>query len=132
MTKPLHIPDGDTFAKLWLHECSRVFADRLCTQEDKEYYQGLACELLGQKFKVKWNNVEEIFGYQKELMFSKVTNLENDADNQNYIYIRQQKDVVKVLEEQLYDYNLVSQSKMDLVFFEDAVQSINKITRILS
>jgi dynein heavy chain len=37
-----------------------------------------------------------------------------------------------VLEEKLYDYNMDSQSKMDLVFFEDAVKSINKITRILS
>jgi dynein heavy chain len=63
MTKPQHIPDTDTFAKLWLHECSRVFADRLCTQEDREFYQTLVCDLLGQKFKVKWNEVTEIFGY---------------------------------------------------------------------
>jgi dynein heavy chain len=36
-----------------------------------------------------------------------------------------------MLEEKLDDFNFNSESKMDLVFFEDAVKYINKITRIL-
>jgi dynein heavy chain len=38
MTKPISIADNDMFAKLWLHEASRVFADRLCTTEDIEFF----------------------------------------------------------------------------------------------
>ena len=29
MVKPNSVNSPDSFAKLWLHECSRVFADRL-------------------------------------------------------------------------------------------------------
>jgi dynein heavy chain len=66
-------------------------------------------------------------------MFSKITNLETeDTENQHYVYIDDQQKVIKVLEEKLYDFNLASQNKMDLVFFEDAVKYLNKITRILS
>jgi len=36
MCEPYKIADDDKYAKLWLHECTRVFADRLCTQEDIE------------------------------------------------------------------------------------------------
>jgi len=36
-----------------------------------------------------------------------------------------------MLEEKLDDFNFNAESKMDLVFFEDAVKYINKITRIL-
>ena len=31
MSEPISIQDNDMFARLWMHECSRVFADRLCT-----------------------------------------------------------------------------------------------------
>jgi dynein heavy chain, axonemal len=65
-------------------------------------------------------------------MFSKITNLEAEPENQHYVYIEDQQKIIKVLEDKLYDFNLASQNKMDLVFFEDAVKYINKITRILS
>ena len=38
MCEPYKIAEGDKYAKLWLHECTRVFADRLCTREDIEAY----------------------------------------------------------------------------------------------
>lgn len=30
--------DNEYYAKLWLHECTRVFGDRLCTPEDIEQF----------------------------------------------------------------------------------------------
>jgi dynein heavy chain len=65
-------------------------------------------------------------------MFSNITHLEAEPANQHYVYIEDQQTIIKVLEDKLYDFNLASQNKMDLVFFEDAVKYINKITRILS
>jgi hypothetical protein len=47
MTKTNSVPTVEVFARLWLHECSRVFADRLNNQEDRDYYKELAMELLG-------------------------------------------------------------------------------------
>jgi len=31
MCEPFKIQDEDKYGKLWLHECTRVFADRLCS-----------------------------------------------------------------------------------------------------
>jgi len=33
------VSDNDMFAKLWLHETSRVFLDRLSTREDIEFFK---------------------------------------------------------------------------------------------
>lgn len=54
MAEKASIPDNSMYGKLWLHECNRVFADRLCTQEDRDEYQDIVCEILRVKFKVDW------------------------------------------------------------------------------
>mgnify|MGYP007047485905 CR=1 FL=1 len=32
--------------RLWIHECSRVFSDRLINEDDKEWFRNLIMELL--------------------------------------------------------------------------------------
>jgi dynein heavy chain len=39
MTKTQSISNLDTFARLWLHECSRVFNDRLINDSDREFFR---------------------------------------------------------------------------------------------
>ena len=58
MTKPVSVTTLDTFARLWLHECSRVFNDRLINSQDREFFRGTAADLLKSKFKVNWNMKE--------------------------------------------------------------------------
>ena len=82
MCEPFKIADDDNYAKLWLHECSRVFADRLCTREDHEMYQQIACEILATKFKVKHSKPEDVFAVGKEIYFSNILSLE--AETQYY------------------------------------------------
>lgn len=36
--KPAKFQEPETVAKLWIHECTRVFCDRLATQKDREYF----------------------------------------------------------------------------------------------
>lgn len=79
MCEPYNIADGDNYAKLWLNECTRVFADRLCTKEDIEVYQNIACEILAMKFKVKWSKPEEAFGQDKEIIFSNILTLDSET-----------------------------------------------------
>jgi hypothetical protein len=43
---PISTQDNDQFAKLWLHECSRVFADRLVSEQDHKFYRNLTLEIL--------------------------------------------------------------------------------------
>ena len=129
MCEPYKIADDDKYAKLWLHECTRVFADRLCTAEDVEAYQAIASEILAVKFKVKWSKPEEAFGPGKEIMFSSILTLESET--QYYELIESKDKLLQSLGERLTNYNLSAPSKMDLVFFDDAVRHVMSIMRIL-
>lgn len=39
MVTPSTCPDKEALARLWIHEACRVFADRLVSNEDREYFQ---------------------------------------------------------------------------------------------
>ena len=60
MTKTTSIPNPDVFTRLWIHECSRVFNDRLINETDREIYRELVTDLLKSKFKVNWKS-DDIF-----------------------------------------------------------------------
>ena len=38
MTKSMSVNNPETFAKLWMHECCRVFHDRLINTDDKIWF----------------------------------------------------------------------------------------------
>ena len=82
MSDKNQIVKGDDLAQLWMHECTRVFADRLCTHEDKEEFQKQVCELLTIKFKVKWGKPEECFGPGQDILFSSIMRLEEKKEYQ--------------------------------------------------
>lgn len=39
MVTPSTCPDKEALARLWIHEACRVFADRLVSDEDREYFE---------------------------------------------------------------------------------------------
>lgn len=42
----------ETAVRLWVHECSRVFYDRLINREDQQWFEDLVLELLPRYLKV--------------------------------------------------------------------------------
>jgi dynein heavy chain len=54
MVKSGIVRDADTVTKLWVHEVSRVFHDRLINDEDRNWFKELIVELLGRQFKSRW------------------------------------------------------------------------------
>ena len=81
------------------------------------------------KFKVKWSKPEDAFAPGKEVMFSTILSLESET--QYYELIDDKEKLLMSLGEKLNNYNLSSPSKMDLVFFDDAVTHLMSIVRIL-
>lgn len=54
-----------------------------------------------------------------------------DSENRDYEEIKDTLKLVKVLEDKLDDYNMDFNSKTKLIFFEDAVDHILRISRVL-
>ena len=87
MTKPQSIETTTTFSFLWLHECQRVFYDRLINEQDRDFFKDLAMELLGRKFKENKVTKEELFSSnvaenQQKVTFSMI--LKADYDDKLY------------------------------------------------
>lgn len=101
-----------------MHECSRVFADRLVAETDKEFYRDLVAEILKMKFKADWAEKKELI-FQNEPIFSVIMKIDHDV--QTYDPVLDRAALHRMLQDKLTDYNFAHASKMNLVFFEDAV-----------
>jgi len=48
------------FLKLWAHECSRIFKDRLISNEDQTFFDNLLKEMLRNNFKRDWSALVQV------------------------------------------------------------------------
>jgi dynein heavy chain len=124
MTKPVSIQTDDTFMRLWVNECFRVFHDRLINNEDRTWYVDYTKELIGRNFKMACE--DNMF---ENLRFGDLLKL--DAPVQYYESINDKNKLLKVLYGALDEYNIGSSNKMNLVLFDDAVEHILRISRCL-
>jgi dynein heavy chain len=121
------IREAEQMMKLWIHECSRIFHDRLINNEDKEWFGKVMEELLVRNFKSK-ATYEEIFVNNK-IFFSDV--IRRDSGSDEYEEIKSVDALLKVLDNQLIEYNMDHETKMKLIFFDDCVEHILRVSRIL-
>ncbi|EDV25795.1 uncharacterized protein TRIADDRAFT_23475 [Trichoplax adhaerens] len=110
--------------RLWIHECFRVFSDRLVDEKDREEFQQLISEKLGSLFDLPFHNIcpnrqVPIFGdFMKE--------------NQIYEDMTDFANLKQCLENQLEDHNMEPGAiAMDLVLFRDAVEHVCRIIRVI-
>lgn len=126
MTKNTSITRADIGTRLWVHEISRVFMDRLTDDDDRDWFINEVMEQLSRAFKSSLEQ-GDLFGETK-VKFGDVLKL--DA-GRPYEEVDNQDKLLKALDGQLEDYNDASTNKMNLVFFEDAVLHILRICRSL-
>jgi dynein heavy chain len=99
----------------------------LINDDDKEWFINLLVELLQRNFRMQFDK-EEIFVKDK-VMFGDLLKL--DAPIKLYEEIKDKTKLLKVLNGMLDEYNLGNSNKMNLVFFNDAVEHILRIARVL-
>eukprot|EP00930_Biecheleria_cincta_P027502 TRINITY_DN19311_c0_g1_i1.p1 TRINITY_DN19311_c0_g1~~TRINITY_DN19311_c0_g1_i1.p1 ORF type:complete len:4103 (-),score=885.99 TRINITY_DN19311_c0_g1_i1:122-12430(-) len=125
MVKPMHVPNAESFTRLWYHELSRVFCDRLINMDDKEWFFKAAAEQLKSRFRVMdtdpaiWN----------QIMWC---NFLRPVDSRVYEEAKDRTKVMKQLEDANDEYNLTHTAQMHLVFFQDCVEHVNRIARVLA
>ena len=89
----------------------------------------MAQDILGQRWKAKWAENKDNFNAEHEPIFSLIMKL--DTDKPTYDHVADKGKLTKVLHEKLIDFNFCASSKLNLVFFTDAVKYLCAITRIL-
>ena len=111
--------------RLWIHECMRVFQDRLVDQQDKSWFVDLVKKTLTTELKMNWPEVVT----SEPLIYGDY--MTPGADVKQYTEVKELIKLVKLTEEYLDDYNSTSTSPMKLVMFLDAIEHVSHICRII-
>ena len=113
--------------KLWLNESFRVFYDRLINEDDRDWFKTLCLELLMKNFRQNPDK-EELFVNNK-VMFGDLLKL--DSPTMFYEMMPDKTRLLKVLNNSLDDFNMSNSTKMNLILFDDALEHIIRIGRVL-
>ena len=121
--------EPEKMAKLWIHECERVYGDRLVSIKD---LNTLRAELGGEVIKIAFGGKFNLGKYLTEksepIIFCRFVGgyLDSVYDMANKL-----SDVKEKASQALSEYN-ESNTRMDLVLFDDAVKHVCRITRIIT
>ena len=94
--------------KLWAHECLRVFADRLISEQDRVKFDDLLKDIVKDKFKKEWKSFVEV---EPLLFASFIPLIYPDGDTTKkpwsdiYCELYDRKKVKDQTESSLVDYN---------------------------
>ncbi|XP_069857588.1 dynein axonemal heavy chain 2 isoform X5 [Dipodomys merriami] len=113
-----------SITRLWIHECFRVFSDRLVDSADMEAFMGIISDKLGTFFDLTFHNLcpskrPPIFGD-----FLKEPKVYEDLTDLTLLKT--------VMETALNEYNISpSVVPMQLVLFREAIEHITRIVRVI-
>jgi len=124
-TNPNLYKDGASkYARVWLHECLRVFSDRLVNASDQNELQQILEKVCAKHF----GNIpkEDMFA-QPLIMTSFVS--QAGGNERQYLPVKDMPSLRKVVEDKLAEHN-EQYAAMNLVLFDDAVNHVCRISRI--
>jgi len=112
-------------ARMWAHECHRVWRDRLITEVDRDLYEGFMGNGMKEFPDMK---PEEILA--EPLLYTSYV-LACEGHEANYVPIKDMEHLKGVLEAKLEEYN-ENVGSMNLVLFDQAMEHISRIARIIN
>ena len=118
-TNPMQI------VRLWRHETYRVYADRLVDVPDSELYEEMASRVTKNHF----GDMDEGQLMATPLVYANFA-LPAAGDEKIYFSIDSFEKLKGILESKLSDYNAAN-ARMDLVLFEQAMEHVTRISRII-
>ncbi|XP_064554393.1 dynein axonemal heavy chain 2 isoform X2 [Drosophila montana] len=112
------------FLRLWIHECFRVFSDRLVDDSDQEWFVNTINETLGEYYEVTFHS----------LCPSKQSPLFGEFAHPQGFYEDLKLDTLRTyMINQLEEYNnFPGMARMNLVFFKEAIEHVVRIIRVIS
>lgn len=128
MAKTQTLNRTDKMIKLWVHEASRVFHDRLINNEDKRWFTDLVIDLVRQVFRVEYTHADLFEA--KPLIFGDFMKRGLPYEERQYDEVNNNLMSQCIMDYQ-EEYNLDHSNKLDLVLFPECLQHISRICRIL-
>ena len=121
---------------LWRHECERVFCDKLTTQEDKDWGDSLIMRLIdetyGEEITAQVTDRVYFVDFLRPPKVDEETGETVDANPSYYESTESLNSLREVAMARQADFNETSKSlKLDLVLFEDALNHMMRISRLL-
>ncbi|XP_037928394.1 dynein heavy chain 2, axonemal [Teleopsis dalmanni] len=112
------------FLRLWVHECFRVFSDRLVDDNDQGWFLNEMNDVLGKYMEITFhslcpNKTIPIFG-------DFISNLGYYED---FVFETLRKFILNQLDE--YN-NFPGMTRMNIVFFKEAIEHVTRIVRVIS
>eukprot|EP00928_Gymnodinium_smaydae_P023763 TRINITY_DN1947_c0_g1_i2.p1 TRINITY_DN1947_c0_g1~~TRINITY_DN1947_c0_g1_i2.p1 ORF type:complete len:4562 (+),score=1174.36 TRINITY_DN1947_c0_g1_i2:66-13751(+) len=112
------------FARVWLHECYRVFSDRLVNANDQNELTAILEKVAAKHF----GNLQKDEFFAQPLIFTSFVSQAGGNERQ-YLPVKEQAALRKVVEDKLNEYN-ETYAAMNLVMFDDAVNHVCRLSRI--
>jgi dynein heavy chain len=132
--------DKEKFIRLWIHECTRVVADRLIDDEGKGWFLGMMKETTKAHFNSSFDAVCNFLipegSNEKEITLTTLRNLMwgdykvPGAEPKLYDEIESINGIHKVIDEYLDEYNAMATKPMNLVMFNFAIEHTSRLSRI--
>ncbi|XP_053711973.1 dynein axonemal heavy chain 6-like isoform X3 [Synchiropus splendidus] len=127
-TEPTQIRDKNQIFRLFCHECQRVFHDRLINNEDKDYFNGIVCQMAKKYFDIK---MEPSYFVTNPIIFGDFMKVGADKEDRVYEDLTDMDKIQGVLQDYLDDYNMTFSKETKLVFFQDAIEHVSRIARMI-
>ena len=125
-SEPPYYPDNLLMARLWLHECERVFADRMITVDDIDKFN----EMLNGVAKKHFDHVGMDKLMARPLIYTPFTTPGNSDEEHPYCGIEDEEKLQNIMDDKLKEYN-ESNAVMDLVLFQMAIEHVCRVTRVI-
>jgi dynein heavy chain len=118
------LPKVEDLIKCWMHECERIFKDRLTTKQDMMAFFNLCKRQMDKHFKKAYDQVVKL----EPIIFTdfvdpKAANVYKECDDHDKL----REKAAECLE----DFNSTSKIRMDLVLFTSFIQHICRVCRVL-
>ena len=127
---PEYCQSALTLCRLWVHECERVFSDRMIETKDSNEFNDIR-QTLTKKF---FPDVDMVALEEKPISFTEFIEAHPNGEDDAFAYAEcgSYEKLNKVLVGHLEEYNTSGKATMDLVLFNQAMEHVTRIARVLS
>eukprot|EP00927_Polykrikos_kofoidii_P032000 TRINITY_DN2738_c0_g4_i1.p1 TRINITY_DN2738_c0_g4~~TRINITY_DN2738_c0_g4_i1.p1 ORF type:complete len:2178 (+),score=489.64 TRINITY_DN2738_c0_g4_i1:748-6534(+) len=117
------LPKSEDIIKVWLHECERVFKDRLVAKQDLQWFSNLCKRQMDKHFKKQYDQVVKL----EPVIFTDIV----DGKSSSYMEVQDHEKLQAKIGDGLDEFNTTSKITMDLVLFTSFIQHICRVVRVL-